>query len=520
MAPEVVLPRSRSTGEIIRRSVSYLRPHTRSAVTNIVCALLTLAFSFVFPQVTQYVIDDVIGSRKIYLLLPALGVLLVAYILRDVFDGLRIRINASFEQDVVFDMRRDIYARLQRLPIKFFDKHASGDLITRVMEDIAAVERLVIDGCELGVISLISVIAVGSILFVKNANLAFWAATPLPILVFGSYWYTRTSHARYRIQRQSAATANALLADNLQGIRQIKAFGQEDQENTRFAVYADGLRRRTLEVMNLWSIYSPTMNFFSSLGTVLVLGIGGPLVISGSMTLGKLVGFVFYLPLFYEPIGRLHRLNQMLQAARASSERVCEILDNTDEHAPRAGAHDLARPVRGDVRYENVSFSYGLGLDALKNITLHALPGQLIALVGPTGAGKTTLVNLLQAFYQGSSGKIQVDGQDIDGVTIASLRSAIGVVSQETFLFNGTIRENICFARPDATEESIMTACRAANCHEFIMRLPDGYNSRVGERGVRTQRRREAKNQHCASVAQRRATTHSRRGNGKCRHRD
>jgi ATP-binding cassette subfamily B protein/subfamily B ATP-binding cassette protein MsbA len=203
------------------------------------------------------------------------------------------------------------------------------------------------------------------------------------------------------------------------------------------------------------------------------------------MTLGELVGFIFYLPLFYDPIGRLHRLNQMFQAARASSERIYDIIDTTEEGANRQNAVALSQPVRGDVRYRNVSFSYGTSIDALKDITLHARPGQMIALVGPTGAGKSTLVNLLLAFYQRSAGKIEIDGQDIDRVTIESLRGAIGVVSQDVFLFNGTIRENVLFACGDATDEDVFAACRAANCHEFIQALPDGYDSRVGERGIR-----------------------------------
>jgi len=234
-------------------------------------------------------------------------------------------------------------------------------------------------------------------------------------------------------------------------------------------------------------MYSPAMTFSASLGTALVLWMGGSLVASGKLTVGELVGFILYLAFFYEPLGRLHGLNQMLQSARAAGERVFDVMDATEERSAPAGLPQraLPEPVRGEVRYENVSFRYAAGRTALKNISLEARAGQMIALVGPTGAGKSTLVNLLPAFYEASSGRITIDGCDIAGVALASLRARVSVVSQEAFLFNGTVRENILYGKLDATEEQLLAASRAANCHDFISRLPEGYDSRVGERGVK-----------------------------------
>ena len=278
---------------------------------------------------------------------------------------------------------------------------------------------------------------------------------------------------------------NALLMDNLQGIRQIKTFGRQHHEDERFADRADGLRQSTLRVMKIWAIYSPAMTFAGSLGMVLVLWVGGPMVIEGTMTLGELVGFIFYLTLFYEPIGRLDGLNQMLQSARAASERVFDILDVNDEKREWHGAARLKTPVRGEVRYDNVNFSYNAGHLTLKNSSLHAYPGQMIALVGPTGSGKSTFVNLLPAFYKLTSGHITIDSQDIATISLESLRAQISVVSQEAFLFNGTIRENMLYGKLDATEEEMLDASHAANCHDFIVSLPHGYNSHVGERGIK-----------------------------------
>lgn len=448
------------------------------------CALMSLGFSFAYPWLTKVVIDDIIVGKRADLLTPVMLGLLGSFLLRELFNSVRIRINNQFEQNVIYDMRRQVYGKLQRLPVNYFDQRASGDLMTRVIEDVNSVERLLIDGTEQGTVALIAVIGVLSWLFYTNPMLAWVALTPLPILMTGGLWYTLTAHRRYRKQREAASAMNALLMDNLQGVRQIKSFAREPHEDTRFAQRADDLRIGTLGVMRVWSMYSPAMGFAASLGMGLVLWVGGWQVLHEKLTLGELIGFLFFLALFYDPIARLHGLNQILQAARAGAERVFDILDATTE---RAGVHGqkTLRNVSGEVVYENVSFGYGEDKPVLRNISLRARPGEMIALVGPTGAGKSTLVNLLPAFYEATSGKITIDGQNIADVSLESLRAQISVVSQEAFLFNGTIRENILYGRLDAANDELFSAARAANCHDFIMRLPNGYESRVGERGVK-----------------------------------
>ena len=477
--------RKRSTGEILKRVWVYLLPYKGLALATVACAVLSLACALTYPKLTEYIIDGIIqkdgGTQRLkWAVLAMAG----AFLLRDLFNSLRIRINNHFEQNVIYDMRREVFGKLQRLPINYFDKRSSGDLMTRVVEDINNVERVLIDGTEQGTVAILCIGGICGILFYTNPFLAVVALSPLPLLALGALWYTLTAHHRYRRQREASSAMNAILMDDLQGIRQIKAYGRQMHEDERFADRAENLRQGNLGIMRAWANYNPAMSFFAALGTVLVLWFGGKSVMAGEMTPGELVGFLFYLMLFYEPVARLHGLNQMLQSARAAGERVFDILDHETER-DESGTLDLQQPVKGDVIYKEVNFEYELERPVLKNISLHAKPGEMIALVGPTGAGKSTLVSLLPAFYEYTSGTVTIDGQPVADTSLTSLRQNIAIVSQEPFLFNGTIRENIQYGQLDANEEQITEAAKAANCHTFIQELADGYDSRVGERGVK-----------------------------------
>ena len=477
--------KKRSTTEIIRRVSVYLWPYKWLALATVGCAVLSLLCAFAFPRLTQIIIDDVIGDGQTDKLMPVILLLLGAFFLRDFFNSVRIQVNNHFEQNVVFDMRRDVYGRLQRLPVSYYDKRASGDLMTRVIEDVNAVERLLIDGTEQGTVAIVSIFGVLAILFATNPVLAGMAMIPIPLLAIGAMCYTLTAHRRYRKQRQASSAMNALLMDNLQGVREIKAFGRERHEDERFTDRAEAMRQSTLTIMRAWAFYNPAMSFIAASGTSLVLWIGGGQVMNDEMSVGELVAFLFYLALFYEPIGKLHGLNQMLQAARAGGERVFDILDTTEERKDIAESNPLPEPVRGEVEFREVHFEYTEDKPALHAISLTAKPGQMTALVGPTGAGKSTLVNLLPAFYEATSGAITIDGQGIAATSLESLRKNISVVSQEPFLFNGTVGENIAYGNLDADAEKIAEAAQDANCFDFISELTEGFGTRVGERGVR-----------------------------------
>ena len=477
--------RARSTADVLGRVYVYLKPYKLMAIGTIACAILSLSFGLVFPKLIRFIIDEVIDGGRRDLLPMIIMAILGAFIFRDVFNTLRILINNHYEQNVIFDMRNELFRRLQRLPIGYFDQRASGDLMTRVIEDVNTVERVLIDGIEQGTVAVLSVIGILALLLISDPTLTGFALIPLPLLIGGALWYTTTAHSRYRRQRRAASAMNAQLMDNLQGVRQIKAFGREKHEDRRFSEKAEELRQGTLSVMRAWAVYSPGMNLASWLGLPLVLWIGGTRVLDQTMSEGQLAEFLIYLMMLYAPIGKLHSLNQMIAGTRAAGERVFDILDSPVERSDSTNLRELQLPVRGDVKYENVCFGYNDDRQVLKDASLHAKPGQMIALVGPTGAGKSTLVDLMSAFYEHTSGRIAIDGQDIKEISLESLRGQIAIVTQEAFLFNGTIRENILYGKLDATDEELLAAAKAANCHEFIERLPDGFDSRVGERGVK-----------------------------------
>ena len=468
----------------IWRVFAYLKRYPWLATGMLACAITGTLMVIVFPAVTKRVVDEVIYQHHQERLMPLVWIAALAFLLQHGLNALRIVLNNTFEQKVIFDLRSDLYAHIQMLPLRWFDNRTTGDLMTRVLEDVNSVERVLIDGVEQGVVAVLQVVVVLGVMFYVSWTLALLALAPLPILVGGALWYTLTAHRRYRLQRQASSAMNSLLHDNLSGIRQIKSFAREGEEHARFNRMSDKLRHATLVVMRVWAIYHPSMYLAGSLGIVATVAVGARMVLGGAMQLGDLVAFLMLTGFLYEPIGRLHQLNQLLQAGRAAGERVFEIIDTPIE--PGWGERpESPQRVAGDIRYENVSFSYGEGLSALSGVSLHARPGETIALVGATGAGKSTLVNLLVRFYEFTSGEIHIDGKPLRDYSLRGLREAIGVVTQESFLFNGSIRENLLMGKPGADEAELWRAVDAAKARAFIERLPSGLDSVVGERGVK-----------------------------------
>jgi ATP-binding cassette, subfamily B, bacterial len=457
------------------------------AAATIGCAVLATLMVIVFPTVTQRIIDEGIRDRKPEVILPLALAAIGAFLVQGISNSLRIILNNTFEQKVIFDLRSDLYDHIQKLPLRWFDDRATGDIMTRVLEDVNAMERVLIDGIEQGTVSILQVFIVSVMLFVRQPWLTTLTMIPVPFLAAGALFYTVTARSRYRRQRQAASAMNSLLHDNLSGVRQIKAYSRESNEHERFNTASQRLNDATLVVMRAWAIYNPSMDFLVSCGLMIVTGFGAIAVLGGRMEIGELVACLILVRFLYEPIGRLHALNQLLQSGRAAAERVFEILDEPTE--TDIYERDTFHPI-GRIEYRNVSFSYGDSSDAepvLNDISFVAKPGQTIALVGETGSGKSTLVSLLLRFYElgPNAGDILIDERSIRTLSKHAIRRATGFVSQESFLFNGTIRENLLFGKLDAREEEIFEALRAANAKDFVSRLPAGLDASVGERGIR-----------------------------------
>jgi ATP-binding cassette subfamily B protein/subfamily B ATP-binding cassette protein MsbA len=467
------------------RVLRYLSPYRLLAVTTLLCAALTTALELVPPWLVKVIIDDVIEARRTDLLPWVIAGLLSAYGIKNLFASLRIRFNNTLEQQVVHDLREQVFAALQRLSVSYYENRSTGEIMSRVSSDTEHVERIFIDGLEGLLTASLTLIGITVMLFTLNWKLALLSMVPVPLLVVSALFFTRRVHDYYHAIRRHAADLNAYLQDALSGIRETMGFNRQAYECRRFGALSRQYSESNLKAMCLWSVYSPGMIFVGSLGTVLILWYGAGEVLSGALTVGELVMFLSYLALFYVPINQIHSVNHMLQHALAAGERVFDVLDTPPEVQDRPGAMPPAPRLAGVVRFEGVSFRYRPDVPILRDVTLEVKPGERVALVGPSGAGKSTMLKLLMRFYDVEEGAITVDGHDLRDLPLAFLRSQIGLVQQEPFLFNGTVRENIAYGDLVADRAGIEEVARAARAHEFIADLPEGYETRIGERGVK-----------------------------------
>jgi ATP-binding cassette subfamily B protein len=464
------------------RVLVYLKRYPVLGIASLACTIVSTLILIVFPAATKYIVDEVINRHDLERLLPVLALLAIAMLVQIGFGYLRLLLNSSFEQKVIFDIRSDLYSHIQTLPLRWFDNHATGDLMTRILEDVTAVERVLIDGIEEGTVAVLQILVVVVVMFCLSEKLALIALAPVPFLAGGALWYTFTAHRRYRLQRRAASSMNSLLHDNLSGIRQIKGFVCEPEEAAHFNEASNEFRRATLTAIRVWALYNASMYLFRAAGILLLLGVGARGVLSGAFHLGDLGAFLLLASFLYMPAEKLHELNRLVQEGRAAGERVFEILDEVRE--PECCKEPTQR-AHGEIEFRRVSFSYSGELPALTNISFHARAGETVALVGTTGAGKSTVINLLMRFYELDQGQILIDRRPTKDFSIRSLRQQIGIVTQESFLFNGTIRDNLRIGKRDADDGELLRAAAAANALSFIARLPHGLDSVVGERGVK-----------------------------------
>ena len=411
-------------------------------------------------------------------------VLLVIYLLRILFRFLGNYLTHKAAWYLVGDLRSKLYDKLQSLDIGFFHDKQTGDLMSRVINDTRDFELLYAHMIPEIITNIVTFAGVLIILLIINWKLALVTCGPIPLILFSGVIFSKKVRPFFKVSQKVMGELNAQLQDSLSGLHEIQSFGQEKYESQRIRTKNFEQVKAMLRALRASAIFHPSVEFLSSAGTILVVFFGGFLAFKGQLSVEDIVAFVLYLSLFYTPISGLANLLENLQQSLAGAERVAIILDTESSIVNSENASDIGE-VKGAVTFENVSFHYSNNVPVLKNISFSCEPGMMVALVGPTGVGKTTTTQLISRFYDPIEGRILVDGNDIKDVTVESLRKNISPVLQDTFLFNGTIAENIGYASPSSTMEEIEAAAKTANIHDDIMSMPEKYETKVGERGLR-----------------------------------
>ncbi len=470
--------------KVVLRLLSYLRAYWRWVVVSIVCLLFLTILNLLPPLFQREIIDEVVGNRLLdrlpMLILGLVGVYALTRLLNFGEQYLRHVLGERF----ILDFRVLLYDYLQRLSISFFEDQQTGEIMSRITNDVNALEDFVTHSVGFLIVDLLRLVGTAIILLVLDWQLALLTLLPVPVLAVAMRLFNTRVRPIYRQIRDRLGDINAELQDNISGIRVIQAFGQERHELDRFTQRSTRYYEERVKGIRYWATFFPAMRFVASMGMAIVLGFGAYRVFSGALTLGGLVAFISYVASFYEPIHRLVQTDNIVQQAIAAGERVFELLDTAPEIEDAPDAAELPA-IQGAVVFEGVSFRYGTGEEVLRDVSFQMRPGQVVALVGPSGAGKTSIANLIPRFYDPVSGRVTVEGHDVREVKLASLRRQVAVVLQDTFLFNGTVRDNVIYGKPDASEDEMIAAAKAAYAHEFIMNLPQGYETKIGERGVK-----------------------------------
>ena len=414
-----------------------------------------------------------------------MGLILLAVYL---FQGLCMFLRGHFIHvaawNFVADLRVELYDKLQTFSQKFYHDKQTGDLMSRVINDTNYIELLIAHAAPDLIVNFMIFLSVSIILFVINPLLAAICLTTIPFMMFGSVFYSKVVLPKFKKRNVVVAALNSTLNDNLSGIKEIQIFNQQSNEKKRIESLSYEHAEKTINALRLSSIYHPFVQFSTFMGTVLVIIIGGYFASGGNMPIEDVVAFVLYLGIFYQPITVIARANEDMQMALAGAERIFEVLDTKIDIEESQNAIDIGR-TKGAIRFEDVSFSYDNGTKVIQNLNLDIKSGEIIALVGPTGVGKTTLISLVSRFYDPTEGKITLDGTNIQDISLKSLRENMTVVLQDIFLFTGTVKENIQYSNKNATDEEIVTASKVAKAHDFIVELENGYDTLIGERGIR-----------------------------------
>ena len=412
------------------------------------------------------------------------GTLLGLFLIRILFRFLSNYCSHRAAWKLVLEIRMKVYNAIQSFSMDYFHNKQTGELLSRVMNDVATFELIYAHITPDIITNFVTLTGVTIILFSINPNLALITCIPVPFILVSGWFFSHKVRPNFRMMQKSQGELSAQLQDNFSGIQEIQAFGRQSTASQKVLNKGEAFTRNMLRALKLNAVFHPSVEFMTSIGSVIVVGFGGYLALQSQLSVADVVGFLLYLALFYAPITGLAQLLESAQQALAGAERVIEILDAPQSITDRPGATVIGK-AQGRISFENVSFSYIEGVTVLDNVSFDIKPGQMVALVGATGVGKTTLSHLISRFYDPTIGRVCLDGRDLRDITLESLRDNISIVLQDTFLFNGTIEENIAFAKPDASFEEVEASARIARIHDDIMQMPDAYNTQVGERGVK-----------------------------------
>lgn len=446
-------------------------------------AVLGTLLGFVLPNTTRWLIDEVIPQRDTALLWKVALLTLGAMFIRQVLFSLRTLANNAFQLRMTYDLRSSLHEKIQHLPLKWFDRQSTGDIIVRMSDDVPATQRVILDGVDQFAPSILSIIITAVIMFTLHVKLTLITLIPVPLIAAGAWVFGRWVFPRELLAREAAGGLASVLSDNVAGIRQIKSYTLEDDKQRDFDASSAHYKSLQTKLQQAWSVYGPAMGFVGDLGVILLMGFGAWWCIQGELTVGQLGQFLLLIGMLYEPVGRLNALGTTFVSSAAAARRVFDILQLEGAENLHAGNKEIT--VKGEIRIENVSFSYDETRPTLTEVNLTVLPNQTVAIVGATGAGKSTVFQLLTRFYDPDSGDILLDGRPIRQLSKVALRDAIGYVTQESYLFNQTIRENLKLGRTDVTDDEMWHALEAACAKDFVERMQGGLDATVGERGSR-----------------------------------
>lgn len=472
--------------ETLARLFRYMLSYRTKLARAVMLTLITLSITLVTPLMIERAVDVYVANRDVQGLLRLSAAALVMFLIFWAGTKKCMLLMADVTNQVLLTIRQELYTHIQSLSFHFFDSRPTGKILARIIGDVNSLKDVLSDSVTKLIPDLLTVAGVAAIMLIKNWKLAMAALLMLPVLVLCMFLIQMKAHRLWQIHRKKNSNLNAFIHEDISGIRIVQSFAAEQETQKDFETFSEEYRTSFVNAVRVADLFSALVEITWGVGGFLLYFIGIRIVGAEHVGIGTFLAFSTYIGMFWSPIRNLASFYNKIVTNISAAERIFDILDTPAEIADRDGAYELPQ-IQGGIRFENVNFAYTDEPErlVLRNVSFEVKPGETIALVGPTGAGKTTIVNLISRFYDVTSGKIRVDDHDIQAVTLASLRRQMGVMTQDTFLFSGTIRENICYGRQDATDEEMIAAAKAVHAHEFIMEMEKGYDTEVSERGAK-----------------------------------